>query len=506
MRKLIAMFTVFGLAAIVAAYVGHAPVANDAPDTLNGLFLPLDAAAVGLTGIAGRDAAVLTLLGAGLVLGMLVGLFSTERADADEVDLGPGPVWHPEPHSQDDRIARLRRRAGAEVVERPTGHPAFAEPDAPESAPADAGGLPPGPVVLARKSRTGDGDWTNSASWLGGLPRLAGADWPRDAQGRPLPFAAQIDLAELARTCPLNPLPHNGSLAFFLGTGAVLSVPPGDHEFTDPPDGLLPAYEEGGAPLPVVPTRLSRYLFPFWPVEPVALTLSKDAPDDDVDPAAAQGAIARIVRERFGEPVASLAEAGDETLWWYGVFHLADQLHEALDSADRIVAADAPLDDQTGQEAAALSAMVEAMDGFISNRDPWEPLTAEERDLVVEILDEINRRHGRLVRHVLPDSLAPLRAICIRAMASGAPEAFAALPDEVRARIARGRRVPPGRQHQMLGPDDGRHDGDLLLLQLASDDLMEWRWGGGGVFRFRIGRPEAAAGDWACARLTFEGA
>jgi hypothetical protein len=456
---------------------------------------------------------MLALLGAGLLVGILIALFGGGKADAEEAELAPGPVWHPEPASQDDRIARLRRRAAAEVFNPPTAHPAFIDADSDEPAwtRADTSALAPCPVVLARKVRRAGDDWTETASWLGGLPRLAGADWPRDAGGRPLPFAAQIDLAELAHVGPRSPLPGQGSLAFFLGEGAVIAVPPGSHEFTKPPDDLPPAYEEGGAPLPAQPTRLSRYLFPFWPVEPVAVPLPRDIADGDGDPEAVESAVADTVRERFGEPYGLLMDGDDGTLWWYGVFHLADQLREALDGADRPLAAqspleDCPLEERAEQEAAALPAMIEAMDGFTAGRDPWEPLTTEERDLVVEILDEIHRRHGRLVRHTLPQSLEPLQALCVRAMISGSEEAFAALPDHIRARIAGGHRVPASIRHQMFTPRgalDGRDD-ELLLLQLAPDDLMEWRQEG--AWRFRISRQDAALGNWDGARLTREGA
>ncbi|MFD2134236.1 DUF1963 domain-containing protein [Novosphingobium resinovorum] len=104
--------------------------------------------------------------------------------------------------------------------------------------------------MLVRKQRERRRDWFGDASWLGGLPRLGNAEWPRDEAGTPLPFAAQIDLSELAAARPDMPLPRSGSLAFFLGAGAVVAVPEGIHDFTDPPADLPPAYDEEGCPSP----------------------------------------------------------------------------------------------------------------------------------------------------------------------------------------------------------------------------------------------------------------
>lgn len=460
MRQLVALFAVFGLIALIASYVALAPLATSAPVALYGTAAVLDRGAARISEIGGRSTAVLALLGGGAVLGMIAAMLAADRRaknGSDDPVPAPGPVWRPQPLEPEYRISNL-------------GRPAY-------------------PVVLARKMRQRGGDWPDGASWLGGLPRLANAEWPRDSGGTPLPFAAQVDLAELAAACPQSPLPHEGSLAFFLGAGAVVAVPTGDHEFTRPPTDLPPAYEEGGAPLPAQRTRLSQPLFPFWPVEPVAL--SEGQPDG--------GDVSQMVRQRFGEPGTTPPTADDGALWWYGVFHLADQLREAVERTERISAPDIP---EPGNEPdAALPAMAAAMDGFIADRDPWEPLTIEERDLVVEILDEM-RRHDLLGQGSTAHSLASLQALCIRTMISGPPEAFAALPRDVLMRIAGKHRVPPARQHQITPISE--HGEDLLLLQLGYDDMMEWRWKDQGVFRFRISPRDAAAGKWERARLSFE--
>ena len=531
MRKLVASFAVFALAAVIAAYVALAPLASSGPETLQGALGLFDQSAERISELGGRNAAVLALLAAGMVLGMIAGLLAgggrSMRSEAGAAS--PGPVWRPEPLASEHRITSLRRRAGAgEAAEvTPASQVAL---EAAQPTDADAQPEPLCPVVFARKMRARDGAWADSRSWLGGLPRLAGAEWPRDSQGLALPFAAQIDLAELAEICPHSPLPREGSLAFFLGGGAVLAVPPGVHDLTAPPAGLPPAFEEGGAPFPGTRSRLSRDFFPFWPVEPVALAL----PEEALASHAIDGTVHDTIRDRFGAPAPTLAIGGDGPLWWYGVFHLTDQMHEAMDGAGRVIAGERELEQKAEaalaeleargdalpeavagarrkvhdirtrlrkieEEAAALPAMVDALDGFVADREPWTPLTTEERDLVVDILAEIHLRHGKLVQHALPHALAPLQALCIRAMASGEAEAFAALPDEVPTLIANEHRVPAGHQHQIFDGDAR----DLLLLQLGYDDMMEWRWTNPGAYQFRINSLDAAEGNWDRARLVF---
>lgn len=533
MRKLIPAFAVFVLAALVAAYVALAPLASSGPETLQGPLGLFDESAERISELGGRDIAVLALLAAGMVLGMIAGLLagrgrSMEKGGA--AAMPTPPVWRPEPLSSEHRISSLRRRAGGDIAQPSAGSLSEEGADAAQPAQADVRHERPCPVVLARKVRTRGSAWTDSRSWLGGLPRLAGAEWPRDGEGLALPFAAQIDLAELTAAFPRSALPREGSLAFFLGSGAVVAVPPGAHDFTPPPADLPPAFEEGGAPFPDTRSRLSRDFFPFWPVEPVA------AAQDALGAGTADGAVQDLIRTRFGRPSPALGIDGDASLWWYGVFHLADQMHEAMDGADRIIAGERQLEQAARaalaeleargdalpeavagarrkvhdvqarlqaieEEAAALPAMVSALDSFIGDRGPWEPLTPEERDLVADILAEIHLRHGRLVKHALPRALAPLHALCIRAMASGEPDAFAALPEDIAAGIAAEHRVPAGRQHQIFD-GDGQ---DLLLLQLGYDDMMEWRWQNPGAFQFRISAQDAAAGEWHRARLTFAG-
>ncbi|MEJ2410530.1 MAG: DUF1963 domain-containing protein, partial [Novosphingobium sp.] len=283
MKRVIAMFAAFGPGALIAAYVASSPHA--APDATANSWTMLDAAAAQLIAIRGRSVAVIGLLVLGVILSLLAAVILRGGTRAETTRSGkparrtkgkPGPVWTPGPISSEDRIASLRRRTAGE-----TGW----VPPAPGKDPEEEErALPPRPVILIRKPRERGRDWFNDASWLGGLPRLGEVEWPRDARGTPLPFAAQIDLAELAAACPESPLPRTGALAFFLGTGAVLYLPSAALDFSPVPHDLPPAFDEGGYPFPARLNRLSRDFFPFWPVEPAVLDLPPGL-RDHCDPA-----------------------------------------------------------------------------------------------------------------------------------------------------------------------------------------------------------------------------
>ena len=545
MKRAIVVSGVFGLAALIAAYVALAPHASSAaPGAARSALAVLDAAAAQLIAVQGRSAAVLAVLAMGAVLALLAAIGvgagggagaeppppSSRRESAEPREREQAA--EPEPDLREQRLANLRRRAAAEGggIWRPM------EP-------------PPRPVVLVRAVRERGHSWFGARSWLGGVPRLGDAPWPRDAAGTPLPFAAQIDLAELGVACPESPLPREGALAFFLGTGAVVAVPPGDHQFSDPPPDLPPAFDEGGYPFPARANRLSRLLFPFWPVELAALDLPehlrdhRDAKGDEAAERAIEEAMADLLSQHV-PPRSSAFAADGSVLWWHGVRHMADRLHVALESSGRLVAlredglrraeaalaaleADAAEEDRleaarrdVAEQQTALAAlqaqreglpgMVAAIDGFVADREPWAPLSAEEHAVVRDFLAELRAGYGDLVRHHAPHDLAELATLSLRAMVTGTPDALAAMPDAELARINRECRLPTMHQHQMFGlggrqqsaRDD--HRGDLLLLQLGYDDMMEWRWGDMGLFQFWISPRALAAGEWDAAELTFE--
>ncbi|MCJ2184892.1 DUF1963 domain-containing protein, partial [Novosphingobium sp. 1949] len=397
--------------------------------------------------------------------------------------------------------------------------PAFPEPEA-EPAPAPAP-FEARTLRLVRKARTMGRDWFEDSSWFGGLPRLGAAPWPSDEHGTPLPFLAQIDLADVAAIAPTASLPGTGSLAFFLGDGAVVPVAAGHHDFTDPPQDLPPAFNEGGALFPQRTTRLTRWLFPFWPV---ALS----------DAATGHGLAERdhpFYAVGVGEPV--------ETLWWHSVHHFADRLRDALDGAD---GAEGPINthrarlrdmrealsriendpdsdpyerDDAREDIEALTEelarieeqrrslpeMLAALDSFLEGRAPWTQLTSDELEIVRDLLPETHERYGELAGDAVPASLAEVATISLRAMISGPDEALAAIPAPLLERINSEYRLPAEAEHRLF---QRAHDSDeLVLLELAWDDMVEWWWPEEGRCQWRITPADAAAGNWHAARVVF---
>lgn len=412
------------------------------------------------------------------------------------------------------------------------------------------------PIAIIRKARDKDRDWSNDRSWFGGLPKLGGQAWPRGKDGLPLPFVAQLDLAEIAAANPDTPLPREGSLAFFINEGAVLHVPPGDHQPTPAPDDLPHAYEEDGYPLPEVRSPLTHSLFPFWPVEPARMRLPEDLPpvsedEDDLEiiDAAQIAASAAITprREYAFSTGGRLTEgiAGAETMWWYGAGLVLRQLQAALAYVPRAIAgressiakgkeyqarllaapeldekaladsrdwkernrADIPKIEAEGRGLAEFAARFET---FVAGRDPWSEMTAEEAALLKEVMETARRDFEQLCRFHVSLSLRDVRNATIRRMITGDQRAAAAIPDAVLALLNEQYRLPTSWQHQMFGLGGCRqtnrydHMCDHLLLQIVYDDLPEFRFGDMGLYQFWISPENLAAGRWDQVQLTFE--
>jgi hypothetical protein len=416
-----------------------------------------------------------------------------------------------------ERVAILVRKTVTDPAARPLTPPETADPARPS----------PPPVVLARKPRERTRDWSRDRSWFGGLPRLGGAAWPCGPDGTPLPFAAQIDLAEVAAACPESPLPHEGSLAFFVGEGAVIHVPDGDHAPSEPPEGLPHAYDEGSHPLPERVSHTTRPLFPFWPVASIGLTLPealRSHTDEEQHDEIREAQIALLKnrlqsRDTAFSVYSARGEAieGADDLWWFGVQHLVAGLRNAVDDAPRLIAMSAEAGDQAAvaereRQARELPTFVAALENLVAGRDPWVMLDDEELDIVRQALRALRNEFADLVCHHIPHSSDELADLCIRRMITGDDTALAALPDAMLAFINERYRLTSRDPHQMFGLAGVRqgnlydHLDDLLLLQMGYDDLNEWRFGDMGLWHFWISPDAVAAGRWDKATLTFESA
>jgi hypothetical protein len=489
MKRWIAVAVIVTLAGLVSGYVIDAPLAPSADASWRETARFLDGGAAGLVAILGYKGAVAGPLVLGALLCLPVLALPLRLGRHQNASPLPGPVWRPEPLPEEHRIG------GSQTADAPM----------------------PRPVVLVRKPRQRTRDWFDDLSWLGGLPRLGDTPWPRGRDGTPLPFAAQIDLADIARTCPEAPLPRTGSLAFFLGSGAVVPVPAGNHDFTSPPEDFGHGF------------------FPFWPVEAFAVDVPEQLPGSEGTAAQAISAwLARRYPPRDG-PLAAAEPV--ERIWWHGVIHLADCYRLALHEASRLTGrrkartsdaredlellgadpAATPLLLETAQRALdredarlrehkaqydALARVSAAMDHFSEEREPWGVLTRDEFAVLRDVLAHVERDCADLVRAYAPKDLPELATFTLRAMISGPPEALAHVGDAELARINAGYRLAGRHQHGMFGNPDRR--AEVLLLQLAQDDMMGWDWDGSRLYRFRISPADLAQGRWDRVSLTFE--
>jgi Domain of unknown function (DUF1963) len=197
--------------------------------------------------------------------------------------------------------------------------------------------LPFPTLLVSRRPRQVDVDWTGARSWLGGAPRIGAVPWPRDKKAQPLLFVAQIDLAEVAAKTSKTPLPDKGSLAFFIGGGsAVVFVPEGQTNTpVMPPAGTPDLIECGGAP--EWRTDLEgRPLFPYWPVDFAVLDVTPPASDEHEDAweefaAAEVTAVGKLFPRRKYGLTADQGFAGPSIPdWWQTAIYYANYLDKAL--------------------------------------------------------------------------------------------------------------------------------------------------------------------------------
>ena len=374
------------------------------------------------------------------------------------------------------------------------------------------------PIAIVRKKRDKSRDWSTDRSHFGGLPRLGKSEWPRDAKGIPLPFIAQIDLAEIAEANPDTPLPKIGSLAFFINSGAVIHVPDGVREHADLPWDLPEAFQETSYPLPEYKSEVTGRTFPFWPVEPLRLRLpaSLPAPCDDYEVIeeivqAQDAALEELVPLRRGQ---YSSRDLPEEFHWYAADLVLRQIKASIDYLPRAIASakkyDAASIPQIEEQARGLAQFIPHFAIFVEGRNPWERMSDEEAAVLLDAIEQVHEDYGKLCRYNVSRRPRDLREATYRRMITGDRDAAAAMPDEVLEYYNECDRRSSPYAHQMFGvggcPQDALycHLSDNLLLQIAYDTPPEFRFGDVGVWQFWISPENLAAGNWDKAELTFE--
>jgi hypothetical protein len=388
---------------------------------------------------------------------------------------------------------------------------------------AKSSGRPPLPAILiSRRPRGDDPDWSRARSWLGGRPRLGSVPWPRAGDRKvPMTHVAWIDLRHLRERAGTSPLPNEGALAFFIVglprgcEGAVLHVPEANAPDTDPPADAPPACVPYGEVFPFDATVGAR-TFPRWPVE-----LTRLVPQSPAEEADLRTVVDRHMKRRqYSFDTSAARQAlGDTPLptYWQTARHLADRLTAAVSRLDTLRASRAKLHNAaealTSFDAgrAAFIAFVDEVEHWAGPRLMWDEMTPVEIDELGVLLSRAKGEFGAYAGAYVPNAVKSLETAALRALAHAEnPAAWAALPAPVRDLLDRDYRLPTNAWHQMFGRSveiqdaAEMHRDDHLLLQLVYDDLMEWVFGDMGAFQFWISPDDLEHQRWARVQLTFE--
>jgi len=354
-------------------------------------------------------------------------------------------------------------------------------------------------------------DWTAARSWLGGSPRLGMAPWPRSkADGRPLPFLAQIDLAEVAAKIGPSPLPSAGALAFFVGDQPVLYLPeqPAAAAFSQTPADAPTLDEAGYSGIGVVAwpkDPLGPRSFPFWPVD--LTVVPGEVPCRNSSFSARQA-----FQSLEGEPPPQ---------WWYSAIHFSDCLRIATTFGvpNKVRVRQQGVSDP--QRLAAVETFQQGIPAFekfaaevaawAQGRDPWTFLTPPDAEQLAAFFERASEEFREYTLFSLPHSLDDLSTATLIELATGEERAYATLPPRIQHLINEKYLLPVGQAHQMFGEAIDIQGGaaeqaetNYLLLRLNHDDMMHWGFGDDGAYHFFISPDDLAKGNWESARMTFE--
>ena len=401
------------------------------------------------------------------------------------------------------------------------------------------------PVLVIRRPRAGTMLARDGSSWLGGLPALGEATWPRDAGGRALHHLASLDMAALEMPERPSGLPRHGHLCFFAATAglareslatAVLHTTAAPGPVRAPAD-LPPLYGQAiGEVIPGATPDTGPRVFPRWPVDLHPLDVD---PDSDAAVTAALREMFPKTRNRNIGPddAVALMPAAGETWLWDSAQRYAAMLQAAADRIPATLerarqAAAAPgLDPDLRQrrteaaaamekDAPALTALAREALNWTSAHDRWAVMKPGSVKVLHQIADRIaNRTGGPTGLHLLATrgagtdlSLDGAQRMTFAALyrADDAPAAL--LPPDLVEHLDGLTRLP-GRfaSHQMFGhgcqiQDAAEiHADKHLLLQLHADALMDWVFADGGVIQFWIAPQDLARQAWDRVTVTVEG-
>lgn len=381
-------------------------------------------------------------------------------------------------------------------------------------------------LIISRRARESGAEWDEARSWFGGAPKLGRQEWPRGGpHDAPFYFLAQIDLAEVQREIGSSPTLADGALAFFVGTadgkdeGTVVHVPRSElREYTAPPADAPAVLVPDSDIFPTTFNDGDPRLFPRWPVDITALkielpTLAAGADEDEVREAEDQAQVAAVNRQFvrrqfFFKAYHAYEQLGDveRPFWWHAAHYYLTCLRTTLRLPSFV-----QLRQREEQRAADFERFVHEVAEWVPVKDLWELMPLEAVETLKSTFARGKAAFGDHPRFHRPHSFDDIETEMLVALATADDRAYAEMPEPMRNLINTRYLLPSSGWHQMFGRGvdiQGNaaidNEGNVMLLQLVYDDMVQWRFGDMGAYQFWIPPEELAGGNWSAVRVTFE--
>lgn len=364
-------------------------------------------------------------------------------------------------------------------------------------------------VLVARAARKSDGSWPAVRSWLGGLPRLGGLDWPRDAKsGKPLVFLAQVDLGEVADCVDKTPLPSTGALAFFCGERPVVYVAEAGDKDSELPADAVSVVDAGyhcAGRLAWPGDPEAPKVFPRWPVE-----LRRMGADGEPD----------LPRREYYLSEQELL-AVDRPRWWHTAWLLADGLraavaHIGVQRRRRLAEASQRDAQQVARWEAweagwpAFAAYQREVEAWVAGHAKWEEMSAADGERFQVEAARARQEFAEYTRYAVARG-QDLELTTWIEVASEAAEVYVKAPEALRRLWNEKYRLPPGPWHQIFGEvidiqgnAAEEAESNYLLLRLSYDEFLHWGFGDNGAYHFFLAPEDLQARRWEKARMVFE--
>lgn len=349
----------------------------------------------------------------------------------------------------------------------------------------EAGPVPAWAMLLRSPYKS----WIDATSWLGGQPKAPSSFvWPREVDGRPQTFLAQIDLGSLKTDLEAGEhhfnLPDSGALLIFVGKVQMVHVLNASEmasaEMISPPDDLPTLSEhgywgEGNA-------------FTHWPVDLVAYT--SDIADMNEEEVSTSNYRPPNFPDRLRDPMTWISNWAIAALEAEIVITaLENEMRQAeLHRDDRNSASPAR---NRGRESESHHYDIMLTDGpdLIATMNAWRdhaiaqhPEGAADKAMLAELFDHRlafrNRikGHYRLMGSLLGSAEGVWNKICPRGRDRNLLETLRALPREYQGFVEA--KVSDWRNHRLFGiePPFSNNDEDLRgwssLISVAADSLL----------------------------------